>query len=110
MWCAGMVRETGRQFLGFVMGDHTKVGIGASDQLGNRRSGSTAISTAARRPPRFVPSFSWGRGEQMSEYEIEKAMLTAQIVMERRDVKFTDAHRQVFQRIFELSRLAARNI
>jgi hypothetical protein len=37
-------------------------------------------------------------------------MLTAQIVMERRDVRFTDAHRQVFQRIFELSRLAARNI
>lgn len=109
MWCAGMVRETGRQFLGFVMGDHTKVGIGALINSGTA-IGFNCNIYGGEAPPRFVPSFSWGRGDQISEYEIEKAMLTAQIVMERRDVRFTDAHRQVFQRIFELSRLAARNI
>jgi UDP-N-acetylglucosamine diphosphorylase/glucosamine-1-phosphate N-acetyltransferase len=109
MWCAGMVRETGRQFLGFVMGDHTKVGIGALINSGTA-IGFNCNIYGSEAPPRFVPSYSWGRGEQISGYEIEKAMLTAQIVMERRDVKFTDAHRQVFQRIFELSRLAARNI
>ena len=109
MWCAGMVRDTGRQFLGFVMGDHTKVGIGALISSGTA-VGFNCNIYGGDAPPRFVPSFSWGRGEQLSEYEIEKAMLTAQIVMERRDVKFTDAHRQVFQKIFELSGLAARNI
>jgi hypothetical protein len=46
----------------------------------------------------------------MSDYVLEKAMLTAQIVMERRDVKFTDAHQQVFQRIFDLSGRCARNV
>jgi UDP-N-acetylglucosamine diphosphorylase/glucosamine-1-phosphate N-acetyltransferase len=109
MWCAGMARETGRQFLGLVMGDHTKVGIGALIGSGTA-VGFNCNIYGSDAPPRFVPSFSWGRGEELSEYEIEKAMLTAQVVMDRRDVKFTDAHRQVFQKIFELSKLAARNI
>jgi UDP-N-acetylglucosamine diphosphorylase/glucosamine-1-phosphate N-acetyltransferase len=109
MWCGGMVRDTGRQFLGFVMGDHTKVGIGAEIGSGTAVGFNCNIYGSAA-PPRFVPSFSWGRGEELVEYELERAMLTAQIVMERRDVRFTDAHRNAFRRIFELSQLAARNI
>jgi UDP-N-acetylglucosamine diphosphorylase/glucosamine-1-phosphate N-acetyltransferase len=109
MWCAGMVRETGRQFLGFIMGDHTKVGIGATFNSGTV-VGFNCNIYGSEAPNRFVPSFSWGRGAEMSDYVLEKAMLTAQVVMERRDVKFTDAHQQVFQRIFDLSGRCARNV
>ena len=28
MWCAGRIRETGRQFLGLIIGDHSKTAIG----------------------------------------------------------------------------------
>ncbi len=109
MWCAGMQRETGRQFLGFIMGDHTKVGIGALINSGTV-VGFNCNIYGSEIPDRFVPSYSWGRGANMAEYDLEKAMLTAQIVMERREVKFTDAHRLVFQKIFELSHRCQRNI
>jgi hypothetical protein len=58
---------------------------------------------------KFVPSYSWGSGGNMVEYELEKAVLTAQVVMERREVKFDDAYRAYFEKIFELSRKCERN-
>jgi len=109
MWCAGAVRGTGRQFLGFIMGDHTKVGIGTLFNSGTV-VGFNCNIYGSDIPDRFVPSFSWGQGQEMVEYDLEKAVLTAQIVMERRNVKFSDAHRQVFERIFELSRRCVRNV
>ncbi len=109
MWCAGIVRNTGRQFLGLIMGDHTKAGIGTLFNSGTV-VGFNCNIYGSDIPDRFVPSFSWGQGRNMVEYDVEKGMLTAQIVMERREVKFTDAHRQVFQQISELSGRCARNI
>jgi len=109
MWCAGAVRTTGRQFLGTVLGDHTKVGIGTLFNAGTV-VGFNCNVYGSQIPAPFVPSFSWGQGREMVEYDLEKALLTAQIVMERRNVKFKDAHRQVFETIFELSRRCARNV
>ena len=91
------------------MGDHTKVGIGTLFNAGTV-VGFNCNIYGSDIPDRFVPSFSWGQGREMVEYDVEKAMLTAQIVMERRNVKFSDTHRQVFQKIFELSRRCARNV
>jgi UDP-N-acetylglucosamine diphosphorylase/glucosamine-1-phosphate N-acetyltransferase len=109
MWCAGMQRETGRQFLGAVMGDHTKIGIGVLLNSGTVVGFNSNIF-GSDIPGPFVPSFSWGSGRVMVEYNLEKSMLTAQIVMERRNVKFADAHRQLFQKIYDLSRRCSRNI
>lgn len=109
MWCAGTVRNTGRQFLGLVMGDHTKTGIGTLFNSGTVVGFNCNVYGSAI-PGRFVPSFSWGEAGGMVDYKLEKALLTAQIVLERREVKFTDAHRQVFQEIFEFSARCARNV
>ena len=109
MWSAGVIRETGRQFLGLIMGDHSKTGIGTLFNSGTvvgfncNIYGSTIID-------KFVPSFSWGQGGEMTDYQLEKALLTAQVVMERRSVKFDRVYRSVFQRIFELTEKCQRNV
>lgn len=109
MWCAGVIHETGRQFLGCIIGDHTKIGIGAVINSG------TVIGFASNVygsdiPDRFIPSFSWGKAGELVPYETGKALLTAQVVTERRNVKFDDAYKSVFKKIVELSERCARNI
>jgi UDP-N-acetylglucosamine diphosphorylase/glucosamine-1-phosphate N-acetyltransferase len=109
MWSAGMVRQTGRQFLGLVMGDHTKTGIGTLFNSGTV-VGFNCNIFGGELVDKFVPSFSWGRGRQLVPYELEKALLTAQVVMERRNVRFDDAYRGIFEKIFELSGKSQRNM
>jgi UDP-N-acetylglucosamine diphosphorylase/glucosamine-1-phosphate N-acetyltransferase len=109
MWSAGVVRETGRQFLGLIMGDHSKTGIGTLFNSGTVVGFNCNIYGSAI-VDRFVPSFSWGQGGDMTEYKLEKALLTAQVVMERRDVKFDRVCRAVFQKIFELTEKCQRNV
>ena len=101
MWCAGTERETGRQFLGLLMGDHTKTGINTLFNTGTV-VGFNCNIFSSEMPGKFVPSFSWGHGQSMIRYELEKAMQTASVVMERRRVKFTAEHRAVFEKIFEI--------
>lgn len=109
MWAAGMMRQSGRQFLGFVMGDHSKTGIGTLLNSGTV-VGFNCNIYGGELADKFVPSFSWGRSRQMVEYDLEKALLTAQVVMERRNVRFDQSFRSIFEKIFELSRKCERNM
>lgn len=109
MWCAGSMRETGRQFLGLVVGDHSKSGINTLFNTGTV-VGFNCNVFSSELPSKFVPSFSWGHGEEMVRYEIEKGMQTALAVMERRKVKFTPAHQRLFRRILELCDRAGGNL
>ncbi len=109
MWCAGAERETGRQFLGLLMGDHTKTGINTLFNTGTV-VGFNCNVFSSEMPAKFVPSFSWGHGSEMTRYELDKAMHTASVVMERRQVRFTPAHRALFEKIFELRERTNGNI
>lgn len=75
----GQTFPTGRQFLGALVGDHTKTAIGT------RLNTGTAIGAFANIfhtgfPPRFLPSFSWGDGT----YKLERALETVRRVLARR--------------------------
>jgi UDP-N-acetylglucosamine diphosphorylase/glucosamine-1-phosphate N-acetyltransferase len=109
MWCAGRVRDTGRQFMGLIMGDHTKTGINTLFNTGTV-VGFNCNIFSSELPARFVPSFSWGHGTEVTTYDLNKAMQTAEVVLERRKAKFTQAHRKIFERIFEMSRLTNQNV
>lgn len=109
MWNAGAVKQTGRQFLGLLMGDHTKTGINTIFNTG-AVVGFNCNIFSSEMPGSFIPSYSWGHGQEMAEYDPTRGMQTAEIVMERRKVKFEAAHRQIFEKIHEMSELAGRNL
>jgi UDP-N-acetylglucosamine diphosphorylase/glucosamine-1-phosphate N-acetyltransferase len=109
MWCAGSIKETGRQFLGTIIGDHTKTGINTLFNTGTV-IGFNCNVYSSEMPPKFVPSFSWGHGEAIIEYDLTKAMQTAEIVMERRKIKFGSEYKALFKKIHELSGKCNRNI
>ena len=109
MWCAGTFKETGRQFLGTIIGDHTKTGINTIFNTGTV-IGFNCNIYSSEMSPKFVPSFSWGHGEVLGEYDLTKAMQTAEIVMERRKIKFDKAHQALFKRIHDLCEKCRRNL
>jgi UDP-N-acetylglucosamine diphosphorylase/glucosamine-1-phosphate N-acetyltransferase len=109
MWCAGTQHSTGRQFLGLIMGDHCKVGITTTFNTGTV-IGFNSNLYGSEMPEKFIPSFSWGQGKDLTIYDIKKSILTAQIVLERRDIKWEEAHKQVFEKIFALSQQCGRNL
>jgi UDP-N-acetylglucosamine diphosphorylase/glucosamine-1-phosphate N-acetyltransferase len=109
MWSAGRLRGTGRQFLGLIMGDHSKTAIGTQFNSGTV-VGFNCNVFGPGMVDKFVPSFTWGHGVSAQTYDVEKAFLTAQVVMERRDVKVGDVFRKYFERIFDISQRCGRNI
>ena len=109
MWCSGAERDTGRQFLGLLMGDHTKTGINVLFNTGSV-VGFNCNVFSSEMPAKFVSSFSWGHGGEMSRYELDRAMQTAAVVMERRNVRFTHTHRELFQSIFSIGERAGWNV
>jgi UDP-N-acetylglucosamine diphosphorylase/glucosamine-1-phosphate N-acetyltransferase len=104
MWDYGIqdMRDTGLQFLGMVMGDHSKAGIQSMFNTG------TVVGVASNVfgdgfPPKYIPSFAWGGASGFETHRLEDAMETARRVMARRDKDFSAIDEKIFQRVFELS-------
>jgi UDP-N-acetylglucosamine diphosphorylase/glucosamine-1-phosphate N-acetyltransferase len=104
MWdyATNSMRETDLQFLGLVMGDHSKTGIQTMFNTG------TIIGVAANIfgdgfPPKFVPSFSWGGAAGLVTHQLEEALATAGKVMSRRNIEFSEQDDQILRKVFDLS-------
>jgi hypothetical protein len=88
--------------LGLIMGDHSKTAINTMFNTGTVVGVSSNIFGAGF-PPKFIPSFSWGGSDGMREYNFDKAIEVAEIVMNRRKVPFTSKTKQLFQSVKDLS-------
>ncbi len=75
--------NTGKQFLGLIMGDHSKTAINTQFNTGTIVGVSSNIFGIGF-PPKSVQSFSWG-GFDDSKYDIDKAIEVAEKVMKRRN-------------------------
>jgi UDP-N-acetylglucosamine diphosphorylase/glucosamine-1-phosphate N-acetyltransferase len=95
----GKIVDTGHQFVGLFMGDHSKAGINTMFNTGTVVGVSSNVFGAGF-PPKFIPSFSWGGADKMIEYDIEKAVETAKAVMKRRDIKMTKEYETLLRKIF----------
>jgi len=84
--------ESGRQFLGSIMGDHTKTAIGVRLNTGTI-IGPFCNVFQADFPPRAIPSFSWGNGT----HDLEKALATADLMMQRRGLSLSEKHQAVIR-------------
>lgn len=98
----GKVIDTGIQFLGIVMGDHSKTAINTMFNTGTVVGFSCNIFGAGF-PDKYIPSFSWGGLESLNTYELNKSIATAKIVMKRRDEEFLPANEKLFENIFKLT-------
>ncbi|HEX6982903.1 MAG TPA: GlmU family protein [Balneolaceae bacterium] len=92
--------ETGQQFLGTVMGDHSKTAINTQLNTGTMCGVSCNIFSADF-PPKFIPSFSWVGSNVIQTYQLNKALETMQAVMARRDVELTEGYGQLMKHIFD---------
>src|SRR5690606_2684317 len=92
--------NTGLQFCGLMMGDHSKCGINTMFNTGTV-VGVSANIFGAGFPRNFIPSFSWGGANKMISYKPEKAFEVAEIVMKRRGLHFSETEKKILEKVFE---------
>lgn len=100
---SGRFINTGLQFCGLMMGDHSKCGINTMFNTGTV-VGVSANVYGSGYPRNFIPAFSWGSSAGMTTYRTNKAFETAEIAMSRRNVAFTAADAKILEEVFELTR------
>lgn len=95
----GTYEKSGRQFLGLMMGDHSKCGINTMFNTGTM-IGVNCNLYGAGLHDRYVPSFSWGSADTgYQPYRLEKALRVAEAVMARRKILLTKADREMLTAI-----------
>ncbi len=99
----GLLVDTGSQFVGLMMGDHSKSGINTMFNTGTVVGVSSNVFGAGF-PPKFIPSFTWGGADSLQEYELEKSLEVARQVMARRNIQMTEADEALLRKIFGLCR------
>lgn len=92
--------DTGLQFCGLVMGDHSKCGINTMFNTG------TVVGVGANIfgggfPPTHIPSFSWGGAEGMEVYKLDKMIETANRVYARRNLSIDSIEKQILETVFQ---------
>jgi UDP-N-acetylglucosamine diphosphorylase/glucosamine-1-phosphate N-acetyltransferase len=95
--------DTGSQFLGLMIGDHSKSAINTMFNTGTVVGFSCNIF-ASGFPERYVPSFTWGGDASSTVYDIKKAIETAKIVTSRRKIDFEKKDDLMFNTIFDLTK------
>lgn len=98
----GRFKDTGLQFCGLIMGDHSKCGINTMFNTGTT-VGVSANIFGDGFPRTIIPSFSWGGAGGFSTYQIKQAFETAELVMRRRNKTLTDANKAMLQHVFDLT-------
>jgi len=94
--------NTGLQFCGMFMGDHSKCGINTMFNTGTVVGVSVNIFGTGF-PGNFVPSFSWGGASGFSTYAMDKAFEVASLVMSRRGIDFNLTEQRILENIFRMT-------
>ena len=92
--------NTGLQFCGLMMGDHSKCGINTMFNTGTV-VGVSANIFGAGFPRNYIANFTWGGAQGTQAYLPKKAFETAKIVMGRRDIEFTEQDAAILQHVFD---------
>jgi len=95
--------DTGRQFVGLMMGDHSKTAINTMFNTGTVVGFSCNVYGEGF-PPKYISSFGWGGSSSVKEYKLAKAVETAKAVFKRRDKVFSEEEENIFSTIFNLTK------
>lgn len=91
--------DTGALKLGCLLGDHVRTAIGTLLNTGTIvGAGSNLFGTGM--PPKRVPPFAWGYGPQASTVHLDAFLRTAERVMARRGVSWSEKTRAHWTRVY----------
>lgn len=103
VYVGGEPVDSGSQFVGLIMGDHSKSAINSMFNTGTVVGLSCNIFGFGF-PPKYVPSFSWGAaGETFTTFNLDRAIDVARRVMARRRIVLTPTEEILFRKVFELT-------
>ena len=92
--------NTGLQFCGLIMGDHSKCGINTMFKTGTV-VGVSANIFGSGFPRNFIPSYSWGGAAGFTIYQMKKVIEVAKVVMKRRDLELSETDISILQHVFD---------
>lgn len=87
------LKDTGLQFLGSLLGDHVKTGIGMRLTTGCV-VGAGANVFGSTMPPKAVAPFAWGESPQWETFALDRFLVVAERVMARRQVPLSATMRE----------------
>jgi UDP-N-acetylglucosamine diphosphorylase/glucosamine-1-phosphate N-acetyltransferase len=96
-------KNTGLQFCGLIMGDHTKAGINTMFNTGTVAGVSVNIFGHGF-PRNFIPSFSWGGATGLETYQLRKLFESAGKAMERRGLVLDEVDKSILSKVYDLDR------
>lgn len=102
-YAIGGSENTGLQFHGLIMGDHSKCGINTMFNTGTV-VGVCANVYGGGFPKKFIPDFSWGGAEGMTSFQFEKATEMISNVYKRRSKTLTEQETGILQHLFNETR------
>lgn len=92
--------NTGMQFHGLIMGDHSKCGINTMFNTGTVAGVATNIFGGGF-PKKFIPDFSWGGENGFVEFRFEKATEMIANVYKRRNKTLGEQEVAALRQVFE---------
>jgi UDP-N-acetylglucosamine diphosphorylase / glucose-1-phosphate thymidylyltransferase / UDP-N-acetylgalactosamine diphosphorylase / glucosamine-1-phosphate N-acetyltransferase / galactosamine-1-phosphate N-acetyltransferase len=92
---------TGRQFLGSLIGDHSKTAVLTRLSAGTY-VGFCSMLAGSALAPRMLPSFSFVTDSGVEPYQMDKAIQVMRRVFARRDRDFTAADEQIMRYVAEV--------
>jgi UDP-N-acetylglucosamine diphosphorylase/glucosamine-1-phosphate N-acetyltransferase len=92
--------QTGLQFCGTFMGDHSKCGINTMFNTGTV-IGINAQVFGSGFMRNFIPSFTWGSVSGTTPFDIDKAVQVAKRVYARRGMTFGEPDEQILRHVFD---------
>lgn len=88
------------QFVGLMMGDHSKSGINTMFNTGTV-VGAFCNVFGSGFPAKHIPSFTWGGAEGLEEYEAGRALEVARRVMSKRGVTLSPEEEKLIRALYE---------
>ena len=92
--------NTGLQFCGLMLGDHSKCGINTMFNTGTVVGVSANIFGSGYQR-NFIPSFSWGGTQGFQTFKLNRAFKVAEAMMKRRGIEFDQVEKNILTHVFE---------
>jgi UDP-N-acetylglucosamine diphosphorylase/glucosamine-1-phosphate N-acetyltransferase len=99
-YATGQMEDSGLQFCGLIMGDHSRSGINTMFNTGTVVGVGSNIYGGGF-PPTHIPNFQWGGKDGFESYHLDKFFETTDRVYGRRQMKLTSAERAILKEVYD---------